>query len=103
MVSTKTGFESKTEEQRQANIKRGSDLNNLYNNPCLKEHKMSLDCLDRNGYKHDKCGLQFANYKACREFWNRVQAERRRQGIYPYLPYPEDREKIQAEYFAKHK
>lgn len=36
MVSDSSGVGSKSEEERQANIKRASQLTNPYNNPCIK-------------------------------------------------------------------
>ncbi|KAL8621674.1 hypothetical protein ACOMHN_024645 [Nucella lapillus] len=72
-----------------------SDINK---NPCLKEHDMSFQCLDDNAYDRDKCGKHFQNYKNCREFWRLVVLERKRKGIQPYLPAPEDRKQSMRDY-----
>lgn len=68
-----------------------------YNNPCLKEQKLSLKCLDDNGYDKKKCSVFFANYTVCQNFWLEITKERRAKGIYPYLPPPEERETIKRE------
>ncbi|KAI3381651.1 hypothetical protein SNEBB_010277 [Seison nebaliae] len=41
------------------------------NNPCLKEHEQSLECMD----KHSKrfCKEIIENYKNCKKFWGAVQ------------------------------
>ncbi|XP_067005059.2 coiled-coil-helix-coiled-coil-helix domain-containing protein 7 isoform X2 [Anabrus simplex] len=99
MHETTTGFgKSKTDQERQEHMLRTSQLKSEYNNPCIKEQEMSYKCLSDNGYDREKCSLQFANYKGCKEFWNRVRSDRRSKGIYPYLPVPEEREKIREEY-----
>ncbi|XP_053989456.1 coiled-coil-helix-coiled-coil-helix domain-containing protein 7 [Hylaeus volcanicus] len=67
-------------------------------NPCLKEHYLSLGCLEKNYYVHKKCVLYFENYKNCKIFWNKVKVDRKLHGITPHLPLPEDRSKIKAEY-----
>ncbi|XP_063218027.1 coiled-coil-helix-coiled-coil-helix domain-containing protein 7 [Bacillus rossius redtenbacheri] len=72
-----------------------------YNNPCLKEHRLSLKCLDDNSYDKEKCEIFFANYKVCKAFWTHVRNERKRQGIEPFLPPPEERVKIKEEFLQK--
>ncbi|XP_063695676.1 coiled-coil-helix-coiled-coil-helix domain-containing protein 7 [Culicoides brevitarsis] len=67
-------------------------------NPCLKEQKLSLECLDANSYDGEKCQLVFQNYKNCNAFWLKVQRDRRREGIRPLLPPAAEREAIKAEY-----
>lgn len=69
-------------------------------NACWKEHQLSQQCLDKNNYDYDKCTLYFKNYKSCKYFWANVISERRRNGIEPYMPSPEEREKIKAEYLS---
>uniref|UniRef100_A0A147BFC9 Coiled-coil-helix-coiled-coil-helix domain-containing protein 7 n=1 Tax=Ixodes ricinus TaxID=34613 RepID=A0A147BFC9_IXORI len=39
------------------------------NNPCLKEQRLSLKCLDDNGYDKKKCESFFVNYTVCQKFW----------------------------------
>ncbi|XP_026462246.1 coiled-coil-helix-coiled-coil-helix domain-containing protein 7-like [Ctenocephalides felis] len=73
------------------------------NNPCLKEHNLSLKCLNDNNYKHDACEAHFENYKQCKAFWNKIKSERRRQGIRPTLPPLHMREQIKQEYFSQFK
>ncbi|PSN39410.1 hypothetical protein C0J52_18650 [Blattella germanica] len=75
-------------------------LKNEVNNPCVKEHDMVFKCLDKNNYNYEKCNDYFENYKGCKNFWGRVRADRRKNGIVPNLPPPEEREKIRAEYVA---
>ncbi|XP_037933865.1 coiled-coil-helix-coiled-coil-helix domain-containing protein 7 [Teleopsis dalmanni] len=67
-------------------------------NPCLKEQELSFKCLSQNNFEHEKCEVYFANYNKCKDFWNKVRLERRRNGIEPYLPPVEDRARIKAEY-----
>ncbi|XP_012135715.1 coiled-coil-helix-coiled-coil-helix domain-containing protein 7 [Megachile rotundata] len=74
-----------------------------YYNACWKEHNLSLKCLDKNKYDYDKCMLYFNNYKSCKKFWANVYSERRTKGITPFMPSPEEREKIKAEYLASRK
>uniref|UniRef100_A0A0V0G865 Coiled-coil-helix-coiled-coil-helix domain-containing protein 7 n=1 Tax=Triatoma dimidiata TaxID=72491 RepID=A0A0V0G865_TRIDM len=69
------------------------------NNPCLKEHNMSLNCLSQNNYDPDECQKYFQNYKLCKSFWNEVRRYRRINGIRPLLPPPSERESIKAKYF----
>ncbi|XP_020290346.1 coiled-coil-helix-coiled-coil-helix domain-containing protein 7 [Pseudomyrmex gracilis] len=79
-------------------IKRTSQREQEEINPCLKEHFLSLKCLESNQDKRDNCELYFLNYRNCREFWATVQSDRRSKGIKPYLPFPEERAKIKANY-----
>nr|KAI8749558.1 coiled-coil-helix-coiled-coil-helix domain-containing protein 7 [Biomphalaria glabrata] len=69
--------------------------------PCLAENEMTLRCLDDNGYDRSKCSDFFLNYNNCRKFWSWVTSQRKQQGISPYLPHPEDREKVKQEYLPK--
>ncbi|XP_026750601.1 coiled-coil-helix-coiled-coil-helix domain-containing protein 7 [Galleria mellonella] len=68
-------------------------------NPCLKEQEQSYECLNKNGFDHEKCEKYFDNYNTCKKFWGQVSRNRRSKGIQPYLPDVEEREKIKAEYF----
>lgn len=92
---------SKTEDERQANIKKASRLMDDEKNPCLKEHKLSFKCLDENNFNRDTCTGYFENYKRCKEFWNNIRVERRRAGIVPNLPPADEREQIKKDYFEK--
>lgn len=76
-------------------------INQEKNNPCLKEQKLSYQCLEDNGYDHDKCKLQFENFKTCKRFWLHVAKDRRRKGIQPDIPPPEERAAIKREYLKK--
>ncbi|XP_055923740.1 coiled-coil-helix-coiled-coil-helix domain-containing protein 7 [Eupeodes corollae] len=67
-------------------------------NPCLKEQELSYKCLNKYNFDREKCELFFANYNNCKDFWNKVRSDRRARGIVPYLPEPENREQIKAEY-----
>jgi len=67
-------------------------------NPCIKEQKMSFQCLDDNAYDRDKCSKEFLNYKHCREFWRLVTMDRKKKGIEPYLPLPENRKQALQDY-----
>ncbi|XP_005103878.1 coiled-coil-helix-coiled-coil-helix domain-containing protein 7 [Aplysia californica] len=66
--------------------------------PCVKEHDMALKCLDDGGYDRSKCEDFFTNYRNCRKFWKFVSDDRRKKGITPYLPPPEEREQVKTEY-----
>uniref|UniRef100_A0A1E1WYI0 Coiled-coil-helix-coiled-coil-helix domain-containing protein 7 n=1 Tax=Amblyomma aureolatum TaxID=187763 RepID=A0A1E1WYI0_9ACAR len=68
------------------------------NNPCHKEQQLSMKCLEDNGYDYDKCQHYFENFKTCKGFWVRIMRDRRRKGIQPTLPPPEEREAIKAEH-----
>uniref|UniRef100_A0A336K7X8 Coiled-coil-helix-coiled-coil-helix domain-containing protein 7 n=1 Tax=Culicoides sonorensis TaxID=179676 RepID=A0A336K7X8_CULSO len=70
----------------------------LENNPCLKEQKLSFKCLDHNAYDAEKCEVFFQNYKNCKDFWSKVQKDRRRAGKTPLLPPLSERDAIKAEY-----
>ncbi|XP_072170418.1 coiled-coil-helix-coiled-coil-helix domain-containing protein 7-like [Diadema setosum] len=63
-------------------------------NPCLAEANASYQCLHDHNFDRQSCERYFANYKNCKNFWGRVMKERRRQGITPILPDPEERKKI---------
>lgn len=90
------------------------------NNPCLREQKLSFKCFSDNGYNKDLCQTAIDNYNICKSFWvilqihssnfkhncgrflqNSVRADRRRRGVRPHLPPPEEREQIKREFFQK--
>ncbi|XP_018006490.1 coiled-coil-helix-coiled-coil-helix domain-containing protein 7 [Hyalella azteca] len=64
------------------------------NNPCVKEHNLTHQCLDRNNFDHAICRAYFENYKVCKKFWGDISLQRRRAGLKPYLPTPEERPAI---------
>lgn len=68
-------------------------------NPCLKEMQRSLQCLEKNQNTQKLCQKYFDHYNICRKFWSVVTTERRKLGIEPPLPPPEEREKVRKEYF----
>ncbi|XP_072948012.1 uncharacterized protein [Epargyreus clarus] len=67
-------------------------------NPCLKEQNQSYECLNKNNFDHEKCEKYFENYNTCKKFWGKVYTDRKRKGLYPYLPDVEERDKIKKEY-----
>lgn len=76
------------------NLKRDQETDN----PCLKEYNLSLKCLSDNNYIHDDCKIYFENYKNCKHFWRSIVDDRKKKNIIPYLPSPQDRNKIKNEY-----
>jgi len=92
---------SKNPEERRVVIETASKHNSALSNPCLKEQEQSYKCLSQNNYDKDKCAHFFANYTACHKFWSKVQLDRRRKGIRPFLPRPEERDRIKEEYLQK--
>ena len=66
--------------------------------PCARERRMSMKCLSDNDYDYSKCGDFFENFKSCKDFWVKVQAERRKRLIYPYLPPSEERDAIKKKF-----
>ena len=58
--------------------------------PCWRENKLSMDCLDKNGYVKQFCQKEFENYRQCKGFWNSVTWARKRKGLYPLLPETEE-------------
>lgn len=72
--------------------------NHEYDNPCMKEHDMSLQCLSDNNNAHYACKNYFDNYKNCQYFWKQVIKDRKKKNIEPYLPHPQDRVKVKNEY-----
>ncbi|GFG31142.1 hypothetical protein Cfor_08619 [Coptotermes formosanus] len=95
------GFEEpKNKKEREEFKKKLHQHKNEINNPCIKENDMVFQCLENNNYQHEKCTAYFENYKFCKHFWGKVRSDRRREGKVPYLPPPEEREKIRAEYVS---
>lgn len=76
-------------------------MNREENHPCLKEHRASLKCLEKNASNQDSCRRYFDNYNACMGFWNNVKSMRRRRGITPELPPVEEREAIIKEHYKQ--
>lgn len=98
------GFEEpKNKKEREEFKKKLQQHKNEINNPCIKENDMVFKCLEKNNYQHEKCTAYFENYKFCKHFWGKVRSDRRREGKVPYLPPPEEREKIRAEYISSKK
>ncbi|XP_041484184.1 coiled-coil-helix-coiled-coil-helix domain-containing protein 7-like [Lytechinus variegatus] len=65
-------------------------------NPCLTEANASYQCLHDYNFDRERCKGYFANYKNCKNFWGKIMKQRRKDGIIPVLPGPEEREKILA-------
>ncbi|BFZ00061.1 hypothetical protein BsWGS_03100 [Bradybaena similaris] len=63
-----------------------------------QEHDLSLKCLNDYGRDKNECTPYFENYKYCRKFWSLVQSERKKEGIKPSLPPPEEREEVRKKY-----
>lgn len=59
-------------------------------NPCHLESKLSMECLEKNGYQQDICINYFQNYKNCKEFWYNVKGARTRARIFPRIPDTEE-------------
>lgn len=89
----------RTEEERRAKIDNATSQK--HNNPCLKEQRLSLKCLDEMQYDKEKCERYFDNYRRCQNFWIRVTKDRRINGIRPYLPPPEEREAVKKRYMEE--
>ncbi|XP_037582440.2 coiled-coil-helix-coiled-coil-helix domain-containing protein 7 isoform X1 [Dermacentor silvarum] len=70
-------------------------------NPCYKEQKLSMKCLEDNGYDYDKCQHYFDNFKACKGFWLAISKDRLKKNIHPAMPPPEERETIKQEYLKQ--
>ena len=58
--------------------------------PCWRENKQSMKCLDDNNYNKSYCQTEFENYKNCKGFWNNVYWARKREGRYPLMPETEE-------------
>ncbi|XP_037085879.1 coiled-coil-helix-coiled-coil-helix domain-containing protein 7-like [Pollicipes pollicipes] len=88
------------EAERQRNIRAGSQISEL-NNPCLSEQSQVQKCMDKSGYDKEKCQLHMNNYNACKRFWGEVRRRRRKEGLEPELPPPEERAAIKKEFLSK--
>ena len=55
-------------------------------NFCLDEANASYKCLSDNGYDKAKCEDYFEAYRNCKKEFNKIKAERRRQGLPPLPP-----------------
>ncbi|KAF2885224.1 hypothetical protein ILUMI_20943 [Ignelater luminosus] len=71
-------------------------------NPCLREQNLTFKCYDKHNYNKEKCENQINNYKLCKSFWGHIRTQRKREGIIPHLPEPEERERIKAEFFEEY-
>ena len=40
--------------------------------PCWMENKLSMTCLDKNGYNKHFCQVEFENYRRCKGFRSSV-------------------------------
>ncbi|XP_063155380.1 coiled-coil-helix-coiled-coil-helix domain-containing protein 7 [Candoia aspera] len=65
-------------------------------NPCLVETDASRKCLEENQSNKNMCSVYFLKYKNCRKFWHGIMIQRRQDGIKPYMPTAEERERILA-------
>ncbi|XP_014666542.1 PREDICTED: cytochrome c oxidase-assembly factor COX23, mitochondrial-like [Priapulus caudatus] len=83
------------------NARRCKEQSGELNNPCYLEQKLTYKCLNNKNFDQEACNNYFVNYNNCKAFWNSVRIDRKRKGIQPNLPLPEDREQIKAEYMSK--
>ncbi|XP_015602191.1 coiled-coil-helix-coiled-coil-helix domain-containing protein 7 [Cephus cinctus] len=86
-------------EGKRRTSKMVSKHNSEETNPCFKEAQLSSQCLMENNCDREICSPYFANYKACKKFWNDVMSARRQKGITPYLPPIEERSQVVDDYF----
>lgn len=82
-ISCMRGTEAYVRNKMADGLKRFRDQRT---NPCLKESKASMKCLDENNYDKNKCAMYFEAYKECKKSWNERKAARRRQGLPPNDP-----------------
>lgn len=82
-ISCMKGTEAYVRNKMADRLKRFRDQRT---NPCLKESKASMKCLDENNYDKNKCAMYFEAYKECKKSWNERKAARRRQGLPPNDP-----------------
>merc|ERR1711915_745590 len=78
-----------TKAERQAFSASKADISK---DPCYFENQQMLTCLAR--YCRESCQEEQVNYRLCRNFWIKIQAERRRKGVRPLLPGVEERKKL---------
>ena len=62
--------------------------------PCYKERRLSLKCMDVKGYTREHCVREFENFKNCKSFWTEVIRERKHDNITPHIPPLEERDAI---------
>ncbi|CAG5118776.1 unnamed protein product [Candidula unifasciata] len=62
------------------------------------EYDLSMKCLNDYGHDKNQCELYFQNYRYCRKFWSVIKSERKKEGIEPVLPPPEEREDVKKKY-----
>ncbi|XP_033738247.1 coiled-coil-helix-coiled-coil-helix domain-containing protein 7-like [Pecten maximus] len=93
---------SSNEKKKPLQEKRGPDAHiadHNINSACLRESKISLDCIARNNFADNaRCEPEFQNYRNCKKFWTKVQWRRFWKGQRPTLPLPEDREQAKKDY-----
>ncbi|KAG5345101.1 CHCH7 protein, partial [Acromyrmex charruanus] len=92
-----TGKDLNVTERRDITSRHTLRRNQETDNPCYKEHLMSLKCLNSDKSR-ETCQPYFINYKNCKDFWASVQHERKLKDIKPYLPPPEERAKIKIDF-----
>lgn len=93
-----TLFRETMAEGKQASVRLARRVED--DNPCYKESQLSFKCMAENDYDKDKCVLFFENYKNCKGFWTEIRKDRKRNGTKPYLPLPEDRDRVKAEFLS---
>ncbi|KAK2185849.1 hypothetical protein NP493_221g02032 [Ridgeia piscesae] len=91
------------EKQRTSRRKlpRGTRMSDEMKNPCKKESELAMKCMHDSNFTKDDCSLYFQNYRNCMGFWQGISRERRRLGIKPHMPPPEEREQIKREQFDR--
>ncbi|KYN18857.1 Coiled-coil-helix-coiled-coil-helix domain-containing protein 7 [Trachymyrmex cornetzi] len=92
-----TGRDSNVTQRTDITSRHPLRRNQETDNPCYKEHLMSLKCLNSDKPR-EACQPYFNNYKNCKDFWASVRHERKSKGIEPYLPPPEERAKIKTDF-----
>lgn len=70
-------------------------------NPCHTEETLQKKCMKENFYVESKCEAQTENYKLCKKFWKKIEQKRYREGKYPFMPPPDEREQIRKQHFQK--
>ncbi|BFZ17027.1 hypothetical protein BsWGS_20066 [Bradybaena similaris] len=69
---------------------------NLQDDPCAKELDLSKQCLTEKA--PDQCQDILKNLQHCRHFWSWVESQRKKEGINPAMPAPQDREQVKQKY-----
>ncbi|KAI0208282.1 hypothetical protein LSAT2_007037 [Lamellibrachia satsuma] len=80
-------------------LPRATRVSDEIKNPCKKESELAMKCMHDSNFSKDDCSLYFQNYRNCMGFWQGISRERRRLGIKPNMPPPEEREQIKREQF----